>query len=276
MNQFVHIFGTGMTVLLFAAVCHGQGARVVGQWDLKAAVMGTAGHSIEVSTNGIARWVSPQNTVLSFRTADWALQDGVLQNSAEVASQALGLWLEPEGESALTVSAGVMLVRPNALGPRSSLLVSEHVLRLASREEGGEQGVMDVATGAARGVRIWVNGKENRQLIAGELNIMSFVFPSEVDARGREVPAAAGVDSRLVLMSEIITFWGRGFDAELACVTLVGGGSVEESALRGIEHATALRYGVKGIRSATAAERSAAWALGYSAFNAWSTLFLIR
>jgi len=74
--------------------------------------------------------------------------------------------------------------------------------------------------------------------------------------------------------------WGRTLDAEILAATLLGGSGPDSEfalVLRGIEHAAALRYGVKGVAKPAAAEaRNAVWAANYRAFGVWGTLFLVR
>ena len=185
--------------------------------------------------------------------------------------------MEPEeGVGAKGVSAGVVVLRAGAVRPYGSVFVSEGaVVRAANRPRGGEAGVFDTL-GVAGGTRVWVNGRENGVLPVGEWVVVSFrILEGEVDMRGRVVPAAEGVDSRVWVMSDGIDFWGRAMEGEVACVVLLGGGKVSDDAMGGIVSALARRHNVKGIPLATAAQVNAARATGFRDFGQWGTLLLI-
>jgi hypothetical protein len=135
---------------------------------------------------------------------------------------------------------------------------------LANDPDGGGDGYFDTV-GPAENVRVFVNGKEDEPLQADMWQIVSFILPSEMPLENAMIFGDPGLPS-----------WKRGFEGETKSVVLLGGGDIQEAALRGMEHALALRFKIKGIKLADAAERDAAWVAGFNAHGVWRTLFLVK
>jgi len=237
------------------AVCHGQAGRVVGQWDVKAGGF--------VATNEITRWSSPQGVVLEFSGDEWIESNGALKNVGGI--EAGGLKPEVESASNKTVRAGVLLVKPKDAPHRvrTALFTGHHVARLANFPEGGEDGEWD-AFGPAEEVKIWQNREEAAALQEGVWQFVSFIAPDEMPLE------------KAMVFADPFVAWKRTFEGETKAVVLLTG-EVSEAALRGMQGALALRFGMAGlVPSATPQERSAALATGFSAHGVWGTLFLVR
>jgi len=234
---------------------HGQ-AQVIGQWDILA-------NEMLPLTNGVTQWVSsPQGVTLGFWNEDWEVEADILRNTG--GAENFGLWAESETTTGETIRGGVMVIKTDVLRVRSALFTGGHVVRLANDPDGGGDGYFDTV-GPAENVRVWVNGKEDEPLQAETWQIVSFIFPSETPFENAMIFGDPGLPS-----------WKRGFEGEAKGVVLLGSGEVSEAALRGMEHALALRFKIKGIKPADAAERDAAWGTGFNAHGAWRTLFLLK
>jgi hypothetical protein len=145
---------------------------------------------------------------------------------------------------------------------RTSFLVAENTVRLANRPDGGEEGVFD-AVGPSEGVQVWVSGISDAQMPADAWVILSFKLSAEVPLWNANLFSHQGM-------------WGRGFRGEVASIVLMGGGDVSLEAMKAMGSATARRYGIPGIPSATTEGRNQASAMGYSSFGQWKTLFIVK
>ena len=243
----------GTLALLAALASAANAAEVLGQWDYLAG-------GFETGTNNVTRWVSPQGVALSL--GDWEAWQGSIRATGGLN----GAGLKPEYETATNKApfrAGVMLIKPTAqLHVRTTLFAGNNPARTANFPNGGLDGQWEKTSPA--NVRIWNNGVESAPLKSNVWQVISFIAPAETPLEKASV------------FSENYNAWGRSLVGEARVVILMGG-NVTPEALRGMEGALKIRYGVEGVRPATTQERQAAQAVfGYNSFGAWRTLFLVR